>query len=64
VYASLVTPQPLDLIVALRFFMRLELLENLFKLLGVHFKEAFGLLGLILLLELDQGRYGCQILFL
>jgi hypothetical protein len=50
VYASLVTPQPLDLIGALRFLMRLELLENFFKLLGVDLKEAFRFLGLILLL--------------
>ena len=44
--------------------MRLELLENFFKLLGVDLKEAFRFLGLILLLKLDQGRYGRQILFL
>ena len=58
------TPQPLDLIGILRFFMLLELLENFFKLLRLHLKESFGLLRLILLLKLNQARYGCQLLFL
>ena len=62
--SSLVTPQPLDLVGNLRFFLLLELLEHFFQLLSVHLKQAFGLLRLILLLKLDQARYGCQLLFL